>query len=137
MRPGIKYRDGYKYQLAEDYTVRTDIIVGGWVNTEYIKLSPVGYLTVKNGYAWDGASAVAIDTPNIMRGSLCHDAFYQLMRQGVLSQEWRKPVDKEMHKMCLEDGMSRFRAWWIYQGLRGGGASSADPKNKKEILTAP
>ena len=137
MKPQIKYREGYKYQLAEDYTVRTDIIVGGWINTEYIQLSPVGYLTVKNGYAWDGASAVAIDTPNIMRGSLCHDGFYQLLRQGMLGQEWRKTADLEMYKMCLQDEMIRLRAWWIYQGLRTGGASSAAPKNKKIIHTAP
>lgn len=136
-KPYIEYREGYKYQLASDYTVQTDIIPGHWINTEYIQLSPIGYLTVNNGYAWDGASSVAIDTPNIMRGSLCHDGFYQLLRQGMLGQEWRKTADLEMQKICLQDEMSRLRAWWIYKALRGGGAFAASPANKRKVLTAP
>ena len=137
MRPGIKYRDGYKYQLTEDYYVQTDIITGQWINTEFIQLSPYGLLRGKIGYAWDGASAIAIDTPTIMRPSCGHDMKFQLMRQGHLGQDWRIVADREMRKECIEDGMSRLRAWWVYWGLRGGGASSADPKNKKIIHTAP
>ena len=133
----IKYTGGYKYQLKEDYIVQTDIITGKWIKTDFIELSPIGELTGKKGYAWDGASAIAIDTPSIMRPSLGHDIKYQLMRQCLIGQEWRDTADREMRKECLEDGMSRIRAWWVYYGIRSAGDTFTDPKNKKEVFTAP
>ena len=68
-----------------------------------------------------------------MQGSLVHDALYQLMRECVIEQSQRKIADEILRKICREDGMSKIRAWWVYQGVRIGGASSANP----DMLTAP
>ena len=40
MTEQIKYRDGYKYQLVQDYKVKTDII-GYSVKTKFIKLTVI------------------------------------------------------------------------------------------------
>jgi len=59
-----------------------------------------------------------------MRGSLIHDALYQLIRLGELPKELRIEADKVLKRACLADGMSRFRAWYVYKSVRmfGGGA---------------
>ncbi|MGH7536144.1 MAG: DUF1353 domain-containing protein, partial [Gemmatimonadales bacterium] len=79
---GIQYRTGYKYQLAADYTVLLAFGPAENIKTEYIcfvrSLQGRGYLTVKEGYAWDGPSGPTVDTKDFMRGSLVHDALYQL-----------------------------------------------------------
>ena len=65
----IKYREGYKYQLVEDYTVKTSITPKQDVaKDEWIQLKMDGTLTIKDGYAWDGPSGPTIDTKNFMRG---------------------------------------------------------------------
>ena len=131
----IRYKKGYKYQLLGDYTVKTNVSPGKIINTEFIRLSESGELTVKSGYAWNGASGPAIDTKNFMRGSMCHDAFYQLIRMGLLHKTWREAADRELRKMCLEDGMSRLRAWYVYKSVQIAGAGAAEKKEK--IFTAP
>jgi len=130
----IYYRAGYKYQLAADYTVATSI-VGFAVSTQFIFLTPDGIITIKNGYAWDGPSGPTVDTPTFMRGSLVHDAFYQLLRDQLLPQRVRLKADKELRRMCREDGMSAIRAWWVYNGVRFGGAEAA--RKAQQVLTAP
>ena len=76
----MKYRKGYKYQLADDYTIQIDTKPPEEIETQFISLSIDGLLTIKDGYAWDGPSGPTIDTPNFMTPSLVHDAIYQLMR---------------------------------------------------------
>ena len=101
-------------------------------------LTTEGWITIKKGYAWDGPSGPTIDTRNFMRGSLIHDALYQLMRARKLDiDEHRKPADELLRKMCREDRMSAIRAWWVYRGVRIGGKPAADPANKKPITRAP
>lgn len=133
----IRYRKGYKYQLYETYQLLIDIKPEADVITAFVLLNSAGYLTVVGGYAWDGASGPAIDTKNFMRGSLIHDALYQLMREGHLEQHYRKTADEIMRKICREDGMSAVRAWWIYQGVRFGGGPAAAPSDDTDVLTAP
>lgn len=136
MKDQIKYRDGYKYQLVEDYIVKTDVI-GYSIDTKFIKLTLVGVLTIKDGYAWDGPSGPTFDTKDFMRGSLVHDALYQLMREGLLPQSERVFADKELKRICLEDGMAEIRADYVFHGVSRFGKSHTDPKNEKKILTAP
>lgn len=132
----IAYRDGYRYQLAEDASVQLDFAPKKNIRTDFIKFNKIGVLTALMGYAWDGASN-AVDTPNFMRGSLFHDAGYQLMRLKLLGPEYRELFDKALRQIILEDGMSSIRAWWVYQGVRLGGGPSADPANVKPVLWAP
>lgn len=133
----IRYRSGYKYQLAEIYSISVVIQPDEPVETEYIELSDEGLLTLKAGYAWDGPSGPTVDTKSFMRGSLVHDALYQLMRNGHLPAGCRLDADQELHRICLEDGMTRFRAWYILWGVRKGAGFAADPKSKKQTHSAP
>jgi len=134
----IKYRSGYKYQLAEDYRVKVRVIPVQDIDTGFIGLTTQGMLLVKEGYAWDGPSGPTWDTKNFMRGSLVHDALYQLMRNRHLSKtRWRAEADNELKRMCLEDGMFRIRAAWVHRGVRVGGGPAADPASKKKVFTAP
>jgi len=130
----------YKYQLMKDYVVSIPIKPAGVVNTKFIKLTMAGKLTVKDRYSWDGASGPAIDTKSIMRGSLVHDALYQLMRERFLDyKKDRKAADKVLHDICRQDGMSKLRARYIYDGVRLGGRKSAKPpkKVKDKIICVP
>jgi len=112
---------GWKYQLTDPYIVQTDLHpgrVGTVVHNGWISLAHDGWLTIERHYAWDGPSGPTIDTPTFMRGSLIHDALYQLQRESRLSREWRKAADLELRRACLADGMSAIRAWWVYWGVR-------------------
>ena len=133
----IKYTSGYKYQLAEDYYIDISVHPKSKTYNEYVELLRSGLLRIRRGYAWDGPSGPTLDTSNFMRGSLVHDALYQLMRQGWLHTSYRKAADKELRRICIEDGMSKIRAWWVYKGLRIGGKAAADAVNKKKIKLAP
>ncbi len=141
MKHQIRYRSGYKYQLVDDYSVRLRLRPDENISTEFISLEKSlekdGFLRIKRGYAWDGPSGPTIDTKNFMRGSAIHDALYQLMRQGKLSKTYRAAIDMELKLICLEDGMSRIRAWWVHRGVRLGGAASASPDARKKVHTAP
>lgn len=134
----IANEGGYKYQLKEDYDTATGITPTAPIATEYIGLTPQGRIRIKTGYAWDGPSGPTIDTLNFMRGSLVHDALYQLIREGHLDAgKYRVVTDRLLQKMCIEDGMSRLRAWWVYQGVRFGGGPAVDPANDKPLTWAP
>lgn len=134
----ITYKDGYKYQLHDEYSVEIPLKPDADIDTDFIKLSVDGKLKIIKGYAWDGPSGPTYDSSNFMRGSLVHDALYQLMRGDYIKKDnYRKPADKLLQQMCKEDGMSSMRAWWVYKGVRLGGDISADPKNKKPVVEAP
>lgn len=132
----IKYLSGYKYQLVEDYLVTIPICPVRAIKEDFIELDPAGILRVKAGYAWDGPSGPTIDTKDFMRGSLVHDALYQLMRDGLLDESTYKDVaDNILRSLCIEDGMSHIRAWWVYQGVQKFGTSAATEKRIPQ--TAP
>jgi hypothetical protein len=87
---------------------------------------------------WDGPSGPTIDSLTFMRGSLVHDALYQLMRENHLNHsEYREPADRVLQKICKEDGMWSLRAWWVYHGVRLFADPAADPADKKPVTRAP
>jgi hypothetical protein len=134
----ILYKQGYKYQLLQDYILQTGIKIHKNIYTEYVSMSETGLIMIKKGYAWDGPSGPAIDTRNFMRGSLVHDGLYQIMRQGKLNHnKYREKVDNLLKTMCLEDGMCTIRAWWVYTSIRYFGEKYATPTVVTDILTAP
>ena len=139
----IKYRriDSYKYQLMERYVHETQWALPKALETsgKWVLLSKTGRLTLKKGYAWDGPSGPMIDTKNFMRGSLVHDALYQLIREKLLRGSKRKPADVLLWLICLEDGMSRVRADYVYHAVRtfGGGAARPPKRPRSVIITAP
>jgi len=110
------------------------------VKTNFIQLTAKGKLTIKRGYAWDGPSGPTIDTKTFMRGSLVHDALYQLMRLKRLDyKKHRRQADDLLKRHCLLDGMSRFRAWYVHKFVCWFGEANAIPpeKPKDELMFAP
>jgi hypothetical protein len=130
----------YKYQLMDDYNVQIDIKPVQNIEFTFVSLSSEGLLTIRKHYAWDGPSGPTIDTRSFMRGSLVHDALYQLMRLGALDNKvYRKRADEIMKEICLEDGMFWFRAWYVYQALHifAGGAARPQEEPEVEIICVP
>ena len=129
----MRYRklEGYKYDLYDRIQYPVDIQL---LNAEhaahwnrYVSIID-GYLFMEVGYAWDGPSGPTIDTPSFMRGSLVHDALYQLMREGCIDRKHRKYADELLRKICLEDGMNKFRAWYVYRAVRIFGRWTCTPR---------
>jgi hypothetical protein len=133
----IAYTDGWKYQLSGDYTVETGIIPSLNITSEYIDLDGNGTMTIRHGYAWDGPSGPAVDTKNFMRGSLVHDAFYQLIREKHLTKDYKDKADRLLQKMCEEDGMWKIRAWWVYQGVANFADDAVTKKGIHKVYHAP
>jgi len=128
-----KKRIRYKYNLHSDVTYQTDFSIEQDFDNRFLQLTSTGFLTIRKGYSWDGPSGPTIDTKNFMRGSLVHDALYQLMRENVLPQTARKRADEILRDICIDSGMSKFRASYVYFGVRLGGSFAAKP----DLLSAP
>lgn len=133
----IYYKEGYKYQLVEDACIKTEILISEDIKTDFIYLTWKGFLTVKKGYAWDGASGPTADTRSSMRGSLFHDALYQLMRLGLLNERWRATADDLLWAVCSEDGMNWFRAAIWKTAVELFAASAAKAGTERKIIEAP
>lgn len=115
----IFYQDlhQYKYRLTRDVTRYIGIHPQEDIETGYIKLTTGGLLTIKVGYAWDGATG-AKDTKTILPASLIHDALCQLCNAGLLEAIYRERVDMLLREICKEDGMIPARRWWVFRGVR-------------------
>ncbi len=134
----IAYSGGYKYQLKRTLELAIGLVPAAPVHTEYVRLDLRGVIVVREGYAWDGPSGPAIDSVSFMRGSLVHDALYQLMRDGHLDHlHYRDAADRTLQKLCLEDGMWRIFAWCAYWLVRRWGDPYCDPARRRPPLRAP
>lgn len=123
----IVFYKGKKYQLVSDWWVETPIInqAARWFAPDTdagvlpkIELTTLGKLIIRAGYAWDGPSGPTWDTSDFMRGSLAHDALYQLMRTGALAQSARKAADQLLFDLCRQDGMNWVRAKYVLFAVR-------------------
>lgn len=132
----VRKRKLYKYRTTKDWECYTGIHGAPTDVLPWVVLRTDGVLWIRRGYAWDGPSGPTVDTRNWMRPSLVHDALYQLMRegQGVLDYTYRYQVDRLMYRMLLEEGMSRFRAWYSYQAVRAFGGPRAKKRREREIV---
>ncbi len=134
-----KERRIYKYDVWETVTFDTGIIPLRAVDWGLLAINMDGQVTIRTKYAWDGPSGPTFDKilpwlyKKFMRGSLLHDVLYQFMREGIISRSNRKRADQLLREICLEDGMVKIRAWWIYRGVRVGSARSA----LSDLLYAP
>jgi len=132
----IYYKSGYKHQLSRDYSEATPI-TGCNITTLYIELSPDGRLTLFAGYAWDGASSILPDLKCLMRPSLKHDGFYQLMREGLLDNKYRPVVDAIFASDCCVDGVWPWLASLFETCLRLFGCFASKAKNRRIEICAP
>lgn len=141
--PQFLYRNlnPYKYQLAVTYVHKTRIKPDDAlpIRTEYVDLELDGTLTIRKGFAWDGASGPTYDSPSSIRASGMHDAFYFLMREDYLSKKNKKAVDFLFMVTCIDAGMWKPRAKVWHFGVLVGGSwhLDKDPYPKPEILEAP
>lgn len=133
----IKYQKGFKYQLAEDYLIQIPIKPQEKIIFDWFSFSVFGNLLIMKGYAWDGPSGPTIDTANFMRGSLVHDVLYQMIRLGLLSTDYKDAADRLLQQMCIEDGMSKIRAWYVYRGVKRFAESATKPSSERLIYSAP
>jgi hypothetical protein len=90
------------YRLLEDYEIQVLVFPSQNIKIDFLELSTCGILTIKKWYCWDGPSGPTVDTDTFVRGSLVHDALYELMRKGHLDKKHRKAADKLLRKLCKE-----------------------------------
>lgn len=109
----MKYSKGYKYKLEEEVTIRVPLssfsLPSVDIETPFIRLSE-GWLTIRKGYAWNGASGPVPDVRSVIFGSLIHDAWYQLLREGEVGLWTRRDVDDWFGDLCIEDGLPKLAA---------------------------
>lgn len=128
----MKYKKGYKYQIHEDFEIQTGIKIQQGIYTHFIRMTKDGFLTIKKGYAWDGATK-AIDTKSFMIASLVHDAGYQLMAEGFIPKSFRNKWDLLLKDLCIKHGMLSVRAWWVYRAVHRMGGFFHRPKKIYEV----
>lgn len=132
----IAYSGGYKYQLRETYSIATGIQPAARIDTTFILLDVDGTLTIRAGYAWDGPSGPTFDTPSFMRGSVVHDALYQLMAENMIdARSCRQLADEILRDICIDDGMWRIRALWVYAAVRAFGYLFS--ASRRKVIYAP
>lgn len=133
----IRYIEGYKYQLKDNYIVATSVFPDRFCHLDFVRLDTSGTLYIVSGYAWDGSSGPTIDSKDSMRASLVHDALSQLARAGYLdAKKYKKAIDAEYIKILEEDGMWGFRRGVHAIGLRIAGTSYLE-KQPEIIVEAP
>jgi len=135
----MKYRKGFKYQLAEDAFLQTNIIPPSPIDTKFITLDMSGLLGLRDGYASDGPSGPTIDTETSMAGAFFHDGACQLVRMGKLPHvpEVVAKVNMMAYEKWKASGMYEWRAWWWHRQLTNFGGFALDPKNLKKIYEVP
>lgn len=142
----IAFTKGYKYRLQENFYKQLVVTLKRDIECGLITLTKDGLLIIRAGYSWDGASG-AWHNKTIAEGALVHDALYELLRNAyddlLLAvepemQTWnfmtfREWADSTFIKLCLKNGMSKWRAWYVYRAVRKFGYYSA--RCKREVYT--
>ena len=139
-----KWRRKYKYELTQAHTMLLrDLPAGVQLKehrSKYIVLTKNSHgewwLTVKEGYRWDGVSGPTWDTDNTMRGGLIHDVLFQLMRGRVLAQNCFEWVNRLFRNILLEDDICMFRASYYFWAVQHFAHRYARPKGPDYTLTA-
>ena len=150
----LEWTKGYKYRTHRTYWIFTNIRPFEEIQIGRITLTVEGLLIIDRGYSSDGPSGPTIDTNNFMPGGIVHDALYEILRcpskpldrkcdierDGVIihaatHDQAREESDKMLHDIVIDDGMSKFRANYVYKAVRFGGVESAEKPRK--VYQAP
>ena len=129
----MKYRKGFKYQLAESTQFQTNIFPEHDIITEFVILRTSGVLELCLGFAWDGASGPVVDRKTNLRGSAGHDGLYRLMRKGLLPHHYWKLADQCFATWLKEDGAWSITIWVDMKGLAIAKGAAAHPDNIAKI----
>ena len=114
-----KYK--YKFKVEENFSIELPFKIPDFEH-EYAS-SKDGILSVKKGYAWDGASGPIINTRDTLVASLVHDVLYQAMRLNLIksSKENRMIADKNFFEILKMNGVNSIRrkVWYFAVRLFG------------------
>ena len=114
-----KYK--YKFKVEENFSIELPFKIPDFVHP-YASLKD-GILSVKKGYAWDGASGPIINTRDTLVASLVHDVLYQAMRLNLIksSKENRTIADKNFFEILKMNGVNSIRrkVWYLAVRLFG------------------
>lgn len=114
-----KYK--YKFKVEENFSIELPFKIPDFVHP-YASLKD-GILSVKRGYAWDGASGPIINTRDTLVASLVHDVLYQAMRLNLIksSKENRMIADKNFFEILKMNGVNSIRrkVWYLAVRLFG------------------
>jgi len=131
----IRYYEGFKYQLAEDYQCATPIF-GVDIKDREFHLDVNGTLKINAGFAWDGASGPTFDSRSSMRASLVHDVFCVCMRDGRLDySKYQDTVNQFFKQQCIEDGMWEWRASLWHTAVEFADAGNPNQGPDRKILS--
>ena len=125
----MKYRKGFKYQLAENLILQTTFRPQADVLTKFVVLRISGQLELLEGFCFDGPSGPVIDRRENMRGAAGHDGLYRLMRKGLIDHKRWREADLLFGKWIRQDGAWAFTEWVYVKGLSLAQGSAANPRN--------
>lgn len=114
-----KYK--YKFKVEENFSIKLPYKIPDFEH-QYAS-SKDSILSVKRGYAWDGASGPIINTRDTLVGSLVHDVLYQAMRLNLIksNKENKKTADKIFFEILKMHGVNSIRrkVWYLAVRLFG------------------
>ena len=118
----MKYSEyKYKFKVEENFSIELPFKIPDVVHP--YASSKDGILSVKKGYAWDGASGPIINTRDTLVASLVHDVLYQAMRLNLIksSKENRMIADKNFFEILKMNGVNSIRrkVWYFAVRLFG------------------
>ena len=130
----MKYSEyKYKFKVEENFSIELPFKIPDFVHS-YASLKD-GILSVKRGYAWDGASGPIINTRDTLVASLVHDVLYQAMRLNLIksSKENRKIADKNFFEILKMNGVNSIRrkVWYLAVRLFGKKSTKSLQDNDK------
>ena len=118
----MKYSEyKYKFKVEENFSIELPFKIPDFEHP--YASSKDGILSVKRGYAWDGASGPIINTRDTLVASLVHDVLYQAMRLNLIksSKDNRKIADKNFFEILKMNGVNSIRrkVWYFAVRLFG------------------
>ena len=126
-----KYK--YKFKVEENFSIELPFKIPDFEHP-YASLKD-GILSVKRGYAWDGASGPVINTRDTLVASLVHDVLYQAMRLNLIksSKENRMITDKNFFEILKMHGVNAIRrkVWYLAVRLFGKKSTKTIQDNDK------
>ena len=114
-----KYK--YKFKVEENFSIELPFKIPDFEHP--YASSKDSILSIKKGYAWDGASGPIINTRDTLVASLVHDVLYQAMRLNLIksSTENRQIADKNFFEILKMNGVNSIRrkVWYFAVRLFG------------------
>ena len=131
----MKYWDGYKYVVAETFSVAT-AVTGYTIVDRLTALAPDGTLTIQQGYPGDGNSGPCIDWKSTLEASCVHDVLCDYVNLGWLPVELQPLVDQEYYLVAKKNGLWKRLARLRFMGIRWYMARKGAKRYSRKVLEA-